>query len=229
MKPYFTRGNITLYHSDCREILPLLPRASLILTDPPYGYKHGVVTRPTKWQRRAGRIAEDWDVTVDVDLISMLKELNAEIILWGGNYYSLPPCRGWLAWFKPDAPPSMASFELAWRNVDTNARSIRYSIGETNAERVGHPTQKPLRIMQWSIEQAKAQTGLVLDPFAGSGTTLVAARSMMRPAIGIEIEERYCEIAAERLSTNTLFDELLDRPISVEDPMEQTTLFSGVA
>lgn len=172
MKPYFERGNITLYHGDCRKILPLLPKVSLVLTDPPYGYEHGVVSRPTKWQRRAGYIAEEWDKQVGADLISMMEGLDTEIIMWGGNYYSLPPCRGWLAWFKPDAPPSMASFELAWRNVDANARSVKCSIAETNAERVGHPTQKPLKVMLWSIEQAKAKTGLIVDPFAGSGTTL---------------------------------------------------------
>jgi DNA modification methylase len=219
MKPYFTRGNITLYHGDYREVIPSLPKAALVLADPPYGL--GKKLNGGSW----GNISE-WDYAIDPQVVI---SMDSEIIMWGGNFYPLPPCRGWLAWFKPDAPPSMGHFELAWRSIDTNTRAIKCSIAETNAERVGHPTQKPLRVMQWSIEQAKVQTGLILDPFAGSGTTLVAARSMMRPAIGIEIEERYCEIAAVRLSTTSLFDELLDKPIDVDSAMEQTTLFSEAA
>lgn len=99
----------------------------------------------------------------------------------------------------------MGNVEMAWTNQDRNSRYIVHSIAATNAERVRHPTQKPLRVMRWSIEQAGVMPdALVLDPFMGSGTTLRAAKDMGMRAIGIEIEERYCEIAARRLSQEVL-------------------------
>ena len=88
-----------------------------------------------------------------------------------------------------------ADAELAWTSKDMNTRLIDCTISATNAERVGHPTQKPLAVMTWCLS---AQT--ILDPFLGSGTTLRASKDLGRKAIGIEIEERYCEIAAKRLS-----------------------------
>lgn len=205
MKPYFTRGNVTLYHGDCREVIPCLPKIDLVVTDPPYGL--GKKLDGGSW----GNVSE-WDKSIEVDL---LLSIDAEIIMWGGNNYPLPPCRGWLSWFKPDAPPTMGQFELAWRNVDCVSRQISYSIAATNPERCGHPTQKPLAVMAWSIRQSQRR-GLILDPFVGSGTTLVAARDLMRAAIGIEANERYCEMAAERLSGITLFDELLDAPLETQ-------------
>jgi len=130
------------------------------------------------------------------------------LVIWGGNYYALPPSRGWLSWFKPDAPPSMANFELAWTNRDCNARQISHSISATNGERVGHPTQKPERVMRWTIEQA-GNPATILDPFMGSGTTGVAAMQLGRKFIGIEIEPKYFDIACKR----------------IEDAQRQTSLF----
>ena len=92
----------------------------------------------------------------------------------------------------------MASLELAWTNLDQNARQISHAIAATNAERVGHVTQKPIRVMTWCIEQAKRPNS-ILDPFMGSGTTGVACMNLGRKFIGIEIEPKYFEIACERI------------------------------
>jgi site-specific DNA-methyltransferase (adenine-specific) len=190
-----TIGDATLYLGDCMDVLPTLERVDAVITDPPYGI--GFAAQPTKWQRLAGMKPEQWDDAPVVD-IDALRSLGRIQIIWGGNYYTLPPTRGWLSWFKPDAPPSMASFELAWTNQDRNSRQMSVSIGATNAERVGHPTQKPLPLMVWCIEQAgNPQT--ILDPFAGSGTTGVAALQMGKTFIGIERERKYFDIMCERL------------------------------
>ena len=187
-------GNATLYLGDCREILPHLPKVDACITDPPYGI--GFAAQPTKWQRRAGKKPEGWDDAV-VDAVIGLPEL-APSIIWGGNYYDLPQTRGWLSWFKPDAPPSMAHFELAWTSFDRNARQLSVSIGETNPERVGHPTQKPLRLMEWCLSFVpEAKT--ILDPFMGSGTTGVACMNLGRSFIGIEMEVKYFDIACRRI------------------------------
>ncbi|MCQ4051633.1 site-specific DNA-methyltransferase, partial [Klebsiella pneumoniae] len=97
-------GNARLIHGDCREVLPVLPACDLILTDPPYGI--AFAAQPTKWQRREGKVAEDWDNMPAPDwLMGLMREKAGTLIVWGGNYYNLPPTRGWLAWRKPDAPP----------------------------------------------------------------------------------------------------------------------------
>lgn len=201
--PYYDHAGITIYHGDCRDILPELEPVDLVLTDPPYGI--GFAAQPTKWQRRKGEKPASWDNSRNKEALLMALGAGIESIIWGGNYYAdiLKPGRGWLAWIKPDSPPSMGSVELAWTSLNKTASHIIHSIGATNIERVGHPTQKPLRVIKWSIEKAGGE-GTILDPFMGSGTTLVAAKELGRRAIGIEIEEKYCEIAVKRLAQEVL-------------------------
>jgi site-specific DNA-methyltransferase (adenine-specific)/modification methylase len=188
-------GDATLYLGDCREILPTLGKVDAVVTDPPYGI--GFAAQPTKWQRRSGKMVEAWDNEAVAGLPDLLA-LGSIQVVWGGNYYTLPPSRGWLSWYKPDAPPSMASLELAWTNQDRNARQIIHSISATNAERCGHPTQKPIAVMDWTLGQfPKALT--ILDPFMGSGTTGVACVRLGRSFVGIEVEDRYFDIACRRI------------------------------
>lgn len=201
MKPYYEEAGITIYHGDCREILPTLPKVDLVLTDPPYGI--GFAAQPTKWQRLAGKTAESWD-DITVDGLLEICSIGRIQVIWGGNYYPLPPSRGWLCWYKPDAPPSMASFELAWTNQDRNARMFNCSISQTNPERVGHPTQKPLALIAWCLSQFP-DVKTCIDPFMGSGTTLVACKKAGIQCIGIERKEKYCEIAAKRLAQGVLW------------------------
>jgi site-specific DNA-methyltransferase (adenine-specific) len=200
MEPTWTSrdGRAVLYLGDCRDIKAAFPgclRFDAIVTDPPFGI--GFAAQPTKWQRLAGMKPVDWDDSTVEDLASLLAIADTQIV-WGGNYYRLPPSRGWLVWHKPDAPPSMASAELAWTNQDRNTRQISHSISATNAERVGHPTQKPVAVMRWALEQFP-DCKTVFDPFMGSGTTGVAAISLGRKFIGIEIDPGYFEIARARI------------------------------
>ncbi len=200
MKPYYedAAAGIVIYCGDAREVLPLL-KADLLVTDPPYGINFAGM--PTKWQRRAGQAPEEWD-REPFDDVALLLGCAPVQCIWGGNYYPLPSSRGWMAWVKPDAPPSMGSVEFAWTNLDQNARHLIHSIGATNAERVGHPNQKPLRVMKWCLNGLPE--GSVIDPFMGSGTTIRAAKDLGRAATGIEISERYCEMAVERLRQGVL-------------------------
>lgn len=191
----------------------MLPKVDLVLTDPPYGI--GFASQPTDYQRKRGQPRERWDNSTFQE-IDMVRDKGAVQIIWGGNYYILPPSRGWLCWYKPDGPPSFSQIELAWTSLDKNSQIFTRTISATNAERVGHPTQKPLPLMTWCLSLVPdAQT--ILDPFAGSGTTLVAAKQLGRKSIGIELEEKYCEVAARRLSQEYIqFTEEPEKPIQQE-------------
>lgn len=203
MKPYYQDQYVTLYHGDCREVMPSVGRFSLLLTDPPYGI--GFAAQPTNYQRARGMKPAKWDDRpVDVATLMQAVALADAAIVWGGNYYAMPAARCWLSWFKPDAPPSMGNVEYAWTNLDQNSRQISHSISATNAERIGHPTQKPMRVIGWSMQQAATATGVIFDPFAGSGTTLRIAKNANRQAVGCEKTEAYCEMIATRLSQNVL-------------------------
>ena len=119
---------------DCFEILPTLSRLDALVTDPPYGI--GFAGQPTKWQRRAGHEAKPWDDST-IDSLDSLIAMADACIIWGGNYYALPPCRGVLSWFKPDAPPSMGHFELAWTTLDRTAHKSRNQSGQPMASGLG--------------------------------------------------------------------------------------------
>lgn len=214
-------GDCTLYLGDCLEVMPTLEPVDAVVTDPPYGI--GFAAQPTKWQRRAGQAAKAWDDS-PVSRLAELLALGSKQVVWGGNYYSLPPSRGWLSWFKPDAPPSMASLELAWTNLNTNARHITHSISATNAERVGHPTQKPLAVMLWTLERiGDAET--ILDPFMGSGTTGVACVNLGRKFIGIELDPGYFDIACKRIEEAYKQPRLFEEP--APKPVQQSMFGEG--
>jgi DNA modification methylase len=195
MKPYYQDDYVAIYHGDNREIVPTLGRFDLLLTDPPYGIGFG--KKHTKWSANRGALLGEWDG--EIPDIAWLLDIAPLACIWGGERFSLPVHRGWLAWIKPDAPPTFTAFELAWTNRDCPARWIKHSISAMNSERVGHQTQKPLRLMIWSIQQVAERAQTIIDPFAGSGTTGRAAKDLQRKATLIEIDERYCEIAANRM------------------------------
>ena len=198
--PYYQDDAVTLYHGDCRDILPSLGRFDLLCTDPPYG--HGEKWSGGTWaDNPIYADAFKWDAK-PVDLALLLSAIDAadRAIVWGGNYYALPPSRSWLSWVKTSQMPTMADFELAWTNLDRPSKMITED-RNPDGKRV-HPTQKPLNVMLWCLSLGGGQT--VLDPFAGSGTTLRAAKDLGRRAVGIEISEKYCGAIASRLSQNVL-------------------------
>jgi hypothetical protein len=213
VKPYYEHGGITIYHGDCRDVLLGLSWfAGLVLTDPPYGISH-----PTDYRTRGrGALANCKDyVPVHGDAESFdprwLLSVGDARILWGGNHYAsrLPDSGGWLVWDK-ERPDNLdqATCELAWSDCVKGVRRFRYlwnGMMRAGDDVLCHPTQKPEALMRWCLNLRWTRDyETILDPFMGSGTTLRAAKDLGRKAIGIEIEERYCEIAAERLAQEVL-------------------------
>ncbi len=206
--PYYQDTLCTIYHGDCREILPQLEPVDLVLTDPPYGLgaRLGRAQKgASRWAKHFKGGAPSWDTKTATEGIALALKAGKFAVVWGGQFYDLEPGRCWLIWNKIIRNWSSSECELAWTSLDKPNRAFDYSHGQLASEgKDYHPTQKPLPLMKWCINQApNPQT--ILDPFMGSGTTLVAAKALGRKAIGIEIEQKYCDIAIKRLKQETVF------------------------
>lgn len=227
--PYYEADGVTIYHGDNRELLCeweglRTQTFDLLLTDPPYGLGqgrtrcgHDVKVRKSGFD--VGRtpspttnygVDEDWDDVRADETVARARALCRYSIIFGGNYYDLPPARCWLIWDKENGDTDFADCEMAWTNLDRAVRRLTYrwngmlqQPGRPKEPRI-HPAQKPEAVIAWALGLAPITTKTVFDPFMGTGTTLVAAKRLGKSAIGIEQHERYCEIAATRLAQGAL-------------------------
>ncbi len=206
-QPYYEDEHVTLYHGDAREVLPSVEGVGLVLTDPPYGIG---------WKPRVNHQDQRWvDERLDISF-AMVGQFNC---VWGGNYFTdlVRPSESWLIWIKrPDGfnfdndARSYAVCEMAWSDFGGKPRTKHFTwdggmrAGDASNRTFCHPAQKPLEVMRWCIELAPEFSGPIVDPFMGSGTTIRAAIDCGHRAIGIEIDESYCEIAAKRLAQGVL-------------------------
>jgi len=198
--------------------MKLLPDKSidLILTDPPYGINignaikpYGIVSSPSTRRRREQL---DWDKTRPTkDIFIEMFRISKHTIVFGGNYFIdyLYPTNCYIVWDKrgnlPEGP--FMDMELAWTNFTKKAKKylcVNHGFIRDSKEAIGlHPTQKPMKLIKEIINDFSAETDLILDPFLGSGTTAIACADLGRRFIGIEISEKYCEIARQRLRNRT--------------------------
>ncbi len=228
---------VTLYLADCREILPTLAKVDAVVTDPPYGIGYD----PTVHKKYDGSDSNFSNIVGDEKEqdFGFLFKINRPLIIWGAEtiHRQLPHRGRWLCWYKrsPGMKPNTmrgSDFELAWVNKKSGYYGYLNVIhgGMINADSENgnnaareHPTQKPVAVMRWCIEQIN-NANLILDPFMGSGTTGVAAVKLGRKFIGIEIESKYFDIACRRI------DEALKQPdMFIEKPKAaiQDTLFGA--
>jgi site-specific DNA-methyltransferase (adenine-specific) len=208
MTPYYQDEFVTLYHGDGEQVVKEV-LFDVVMTDPPYGIKH-----PTNYHDRGrdkmAACANYVEVKGDNKPFdpAWLLALDKPMILWGANHYAsrLPDAGGWLVWDKL-RPHTLdqATAELAWTNFVKGVRVFRHIWhGMIRASEKGkgvltHPTQKPVALAEWCIALKWFPQGVVFDPYAGTGSTLVGCRNMERKCIGVEIEEAYCEVIATRL------------------------------
>ena len=209
MKPYYEEAGITIYCGDCLEVMPELDvEVDLVLTDPPYGIgeNHRKNASREKLAKPRDYGFYNWDRKVSQSLIESIIKAGRHVCIWGGNFYRVPPSSCWLVWDKQNSG-DFADCEIAWTNYGIAVRLKHHlwngMIRKGNEARF-HPTQKPLAVIKWAIGLCPGSPQSILDPFMGSGTTLVAAKELGRKAIGIEIEEKYCEIAIDRLRQGVL-------------------------
>jgi DNA modification methylase len=206
LSSYYEQDGITIYHADCRELLPVLGTFDLLLTDPPYGKKYARGKHGIGVGARFDLNDVRWDDAPDAETVKQGIESAHKAIVWGGNYLidALTPTNCVLVWDKQNGKNVYADGEIAWTNLTITTRIFRKQwIGGSITESLVHPTQKPLALMRWClslVDDAKT----VVDPFMGSGTTLVAAKEAGMRAVGIEINEEYCQKAVERLRQGVL-------------------------
>ena len=157
IKPYYEHQGITVYHGDCREILPELGRFDLLLTDPPYGIGEAAGKNKTRSNVALAKDYgnESWDDSpIDQSIIDLSVSICKKSIIWGGNYYTMPPSPSWLIWDKRNGANDFADCELAWSNLGCAVRKIEHlwngMLRKDNEERF-HPTQKPLGVMSWYL------------------------------------------------------------------------------
>lgn len=226
-------GDCTLYLGDCLEIMPALGKVDAVVTDPPYGIKaangfdgfdgFGGMGTPIARRQYEGDWDNDRPPKECFDLILSAGGLH---IIWGGNYFTdiLPVSRKWLFWDKCQTMPTYSDGEMAWTSLPgVSTKRIIYNNNGLMAKEKGrvHPTQKPVGVMEWCLQQLPSDSKEILDPFMGSGTTGVACAKLGRKFIGIELEEKYFDIACKRI------EEAYKQPdLFIEPPkkIEQTEL-----
>jgi site-specific DNA-methyltransferase (adenine-specific)/modification methylase len=216
--------------------LPTLSKVDVVVTDPPYGIgadrnlrankQHGAALAPS---RDYG--IGDWDASPpDEQTLALTIAAGKHAILWGGNFFALPPSSCWLVWDKENGNNGYADCELAWTNLDAAVRRFRWrwagmlQENMTDKEPREHPTQKPVALMAWCITQAGTPR-TVLDGFMGSGTTGVAAVRMGCTFTGIERDQRYFDIACRRIEDAQRQSQLFENGITV--PEQKVFLWSG--
>jgi site-specific DNA-methyltransferase (adenine-specific) len=197
-EPYYRESGLTLYCGDCFELLPEMPNCDLVLTDPPYGV--GVA---------------DWDNYVpSLEWLSVARKLAKIVMVTPGNSNQwIYPNPLWTAcWFRPGSVQRAVGAQRFshWEPILIYGENpmpfdAKEFSANANGQNTGHPSAKPLNLWKWLMGAGCPVGELTIDPFCGSGTTLVAAKEMGREAIGIEKNERYCEIAANRLRQEVLF------------------------
>lgn len=250
VRPYYEHAGITLYHGDCRGILPALAiEADLVFADPPFGidYRgHGA----SKDGRANHFAAIAGDSAVDTSWLGLclpraggaiyLKTTWSVLNEWEAALVEHCELRSRIIWDKCShtagdvlggyaAQSEIILFAAMGRHriqrFDTNIWRIPRATLGAPEKRTGHPYESPVSLPARAIENSSQVGDLVLDPFAGSGSTLIAAKELGRRAIGIELEERYCEIIARRLAQETLFSALPVTPC-VTNAAPQRDLFS---
>lgn len=201
--------------------IPVVGKGWACLTDPPYGISAD--ENPVRGSKRHAK--KGWDrERPDREYFARILQGSEAQIIWGGNYFTdlLPPSMRWLVWDKMQGEFSLADCEFAWTSQNAAARIFRYSRGAALQDGKHHPTQKPLALMEWCLKFLDDRLA-VIDPFMGSGTTLVACQRMGRHGTGIELDPDYFAVACKRVDEAARQPDLLI-PETRQPPIQEQLL-----
>jgi len=210
---------VTLYCGDMMEVLPTLGEFDACVTDPPYGIDYGnqgSFKASHGWSDRREFLT--WDTERPTpEAFAAMRACSKIQIIWGGNYFTdlLPPTMQWLMWDKGQREFSLADFEMAWSSQNKAARAITYPRARALQDGKEHPTQKPVEVMVWCIDQLPSTAATIIDPFMGSGTTGVAAVKRGKAFYGIEREPTYFDVACRRIRDAIARPDLFVEPAPV--------------
>ena len=205
MRPYYSKNGVVLYNEKCEDILSLLGRFDATVSDPPYGIGEAAGKNKSR-----GNLAEsrdygnlDWDCEPPTpEVLQLCINASRQSILFGGNFFHLPPASCWLVWWKMNGTNDFADCELAWTNLPGAVRMLQFRwngfIRDCKDERV-HPTQKPVDVMRWCLSWLDNKTKTVIDPFCGSCSTAIACMRAGLEFVGIESHEPYLEAGVKRI------------------------------
>ena len=212
---HWTEMKNQVIQTDCMEGMKLLPDKciDLVLTDPPYGIGEaaGKNKRRSKLAIAKDYGDSDWDdEPIGADKIAELMRVGKNQVIFGGNYFELPPSPCWIVWDKNNSG-DFADCELAWTSFKSAVRKFKWTWNGMIQENMKqkeirhHPTQKPVDLMRWILENYSKEGDLICDPFMGSWTTARACKDLGRDFIGFELSEDYCKVGEERLRQEVLF------------------------
>ena len=250
MVPYYERFGVTIYHGDCREVLPTLSQVDHVITDPPYSARvHSKTLRSSPGGKAISERRElGFTCITESDMTMMMQHVSKRLSRWCLVFCDLEIAHEWFdagaayglefvrtgVWVKPDGTPQFTGDRPSpgcegvaimhkpgrkrWNGGGGHGVWTHTIVKNFPSDRRFHTAQKPEPLMRELVTLFTDPNDLILDPFMGSGTTLVAAKQLGRKAIGIEMDERYCEVAAKRTeSSETMLDQY------AEDHQQQLT------
>ena len=203
--PYYDSDGITIYNADCRKVLPWLETVDLLLTDPPYGIGEDGGSnnkRGTKQIPPTQFVSKNWDKSPPPQIyFDELMRVSKRQIIWGGNYFDLPPTRCVIAWDKCQPWENFSQWEMAWTSYSKPAALFKFD------NRTGgkiHPTQKPVRLYEWILERFATKGDKILDTHFGSGSNGIACHNMGYELTAYEVDSDYVTRAVNRIQRHQI-------------------------
>lgn len=220
-------GSVRLYLGKCEDILPRFAAGAFhaCVTDPPYGIGEAAGKNKSRTNLAVAKDYGDlnWDDRpASAEAIAQIMRVSRWQILFGGNYFALPPSRCILVWDKLNGDNDFADCELAWTNLDKAVRRLAFRwngmIRDEEGERI-HPTQKPVGVMRWAIGHLPKPVTSIVEPYMGSGSTVIACIRQGIPVVAIEEHEPYFAGAITRIEAEFNRAPLFEPPPQIQKAM----------
>jgi len=218
-----TIGSASLYLGDCMEYMATLPEKAfdLAIVDPPYGIGDRLSDGGGKLKNTPMaalyRESSKWDTAPTKEYFDELFRVSRNQIIWGGNYFNLPPSRCMICWDKAQEMPTLSAWELGWTSFDKPSKIYRQSSTDINRF---HPTQKPVALYKWLLSRYAKPGDRILDTHGGSGSSVIACLDMGFPIVWIEKDKDYYKSALDRIRTFNAQGKLFEEPKKETVPID---------